>query len=667
MSLAPPPEAGLVVAAVALALASGLPTLFRRRSGGAAVAGTVLAVASGSCALAAGLAGLRGGEVVLADVAWSLPLGRVLLVLDPLSAAFLLPLAVVFPLASVYGLGYEHGPSGHRGAVRLFSGVLVAAIVVVTTARDGVLFLFAWEAMALSAFFLATVEHDEPGVRKSGLVYLAVTHAGTLALTAMVLVKLATTGSTSLDRVPAGPAGTAVVLLALAGFGGKAGLFPLHFWLPGAHAGAPSHVSALLSAVMLKTGLYGILRVTGLLPEVPGWLAGLVLLAGAATAVTGVALAVGQADLKRALAYSSVENVGVVTIGIGLALAGRAFERPSWVLVGVAAAVLHTFVHALFKTALFLGAGAVLHATGTRAVDRLGGLLKRMPSAGTAFVLAAGTAAVLPPLSGFASEWLLYAGLLRSFLDPARGWLLAPVAIAALALSGALASTAFVRLAGMAFLGEPRSAAAAGAAEPPLSMRGPLLLAAAASAAIGLLLPAIAPALERVAAAWARGSAPPAETLVAAAWLRPLAGALWGTLLVLALAFLAVAGDARRRGAWGRPTWDCGYAAPRATMQYTARSFSSWVSERLAPPLLAVRTRVDRPGGLFPAPGRFSSEAPEPVGERLVEPLLLRAAGRLAALRRLQHGRLSSYLAIPVVTLVALMAWNVLRGLLGVR
>lgn len=664
MSGGPPPEALLVLGAAGLALSSGLPTLVRPRSEAAARLGAGLAVLSGLCGLAAVARGLFGVEVLLVDAPWSLPLGRVLLVLDPLSAAFLLPVAVVFPLASIYGLSYEHGPSAHRTPVRLFSGVLAASIVLVTVARDGVFFLVVWEAMALSAFFLATVEHDDAEVRRSGLTYLVVTHAGTLALTAMVLALRSTTGSTALGRLPGGAAGLVIVLLAVVGFGAKAGLFPLQFWLPGAHSGAPSHVSALLSGVMLKAGVYGILRMTGLLPEIPAWLAGVVLLVGAATAMTGVALAVGPSDLKRSLAYSSVENVGIVATAIGLALAGRAEDRPAWVLLGVAAAVFHTWVHALFKTALFLAAGAVLHAAGTRAVDRLGGLLKKMPVSGSAFVLAAATAAVLPPFGGFASEWLLYGGLLRSFLDEGRPFLLAPVAIAALALSGGLAVSAFVRLAGTVFLGEARTDAVRSASEPPVAMRLPILLAVSLAAGAGLVLPLLAPALERVATAWAGRPAAVAGSLREAAGLVPLAAALGATLICLVLAFFVTSRHLRGRGPVDTPTWDCGYAAPRASMQYTGRSFSEWISERLAPPLLAVRTHVVRPAGLFPAPARFSSETPEPVGDRLLAPLLLRTADRLAFLRRLQHGRISAYLAVPVATLLILMAWNAVRPLL---
>lgn len=660
-----PAETALVLGAIGLSLVSGLPTLARRRSEAAARLGTVLAVAAGLCGLAASALGLVSPEKVLLDAGWPVPIGRLVLVLDPLSAAFLLPVSVVFPLASVYGLGYDHGSPSRRTTVRLFAGLLAAAIATVTVARDGVLFLFAWEAMALSAFFLATVSHEEEEIRRAGYTYLAATHTGTLALVAMVLTLLATTGSTALAPLPASAPGAVVFLLALLGFGAKAGLFPLHFWLPGAHAGAPSHVSALLSGVMLKAGIYGILRVGGLLPEVSAWLAGLVLLAGAATAAFGVAQAVGQSDLKRSLAYSSVENVGVVAMGIGLALAGRSHGKPVWVLLGVAAAVFHTWVHALFKGALFLAAGAVVHATGTRAVDRMGGLLSRMPSTGLAFVAAAATAAVLPPLGAFASEWLLYAGLLRSFLDGSELWI-APVAIASLALSGALAVTAFLRLAGTVFLGEPRSEAAARATEAPATMRVPIALAAGAAAASGLSLPLVAGLLERVARAWAPGllgaSSP---SLLAEAALRPLGAVLVVTALCLAAAGLLLARGPGTEATVGRPTWDCGYAEPRATMQYTGSSLAEWVAERLAPGLLAVKTSVERPARLFPSASRFASESPEPVGERILEPLLGRVADRLGSLRRLQHGHLSAYLAVPVATLLLLLLWNVAKGVGG--
>ncbi len=668
MSPAPPVEAALLLAAIALSLASGLPTLVRRDSEGAARLGALLAVGAGLAALAAAILGLAGRTGTVVDAAWPLPFGRLVLAVDPLSAAFLVPVSVVFPLASVYGLGYERGganAAARRRTIRLFSGALAASIVVVTVARDGVVFLLAWEAMALSAFFLVTVEHEEAGIRRAGWTYLATTHVGTLALVAMVLLLRQRGGGLAWLPLPEGPAGTdaAILLLALVGFGAKAGLAPLHFWLPGAHAGAPSHVSALLSAVMLKTGLYGILRVSGLLPHVPVPLAALVLLAGAVTALLGVALAAGQADVKRVLAYSSVENVGIVAMGIGLALSGRAAGRPEWVLLGVAAAVFHTWVHALFKAALFLGAGSVVHATGTRAVDRLGGLLRRMPATGTAFVAGAAAAAVLPPFGGFAAEWLLYAGLLRAFLDPAHGLLLAPVGVATLALAGALAVTAFVRLAGTVLLGEPRSAAAERAHESPRTMTAPAILAAAAAAAAGLALPFLAPALERVASSWGGGSeARLVPTLAEAAALGPLTALLSSLAACVLVAALLVALAFRRRVIAGRPTWDCGYAAPSATMQYTARSFSTWVAERLAPPLLGVRTSPGRPSGLFPARVGFDSSTPEPVGERLLEPALSRAADRLGRLRRFQHGRLSSYLVVPVATLVVLLLWNALRA-----
>ena len=247
-----------------------------------------------------------------------------------------------------------------------------------------------------------------------------------------------------------------VFLLALVGFGAKAGLFPFHFWLPGAHAGAPSHVSAVMSGVMLKVGLYGILRITSLYGAPPAWWGGLLLVLGATSALYGAALAAGQNDLKRLLAYSSIENVGIISTGIGVALLGRSAARPEWVALGLGGALLHVLFHSLFKPLLFLGAGAVIHGTGTREMDLMGGLLKKMPKTGAAFAIGCAAVAALPPLNGFFSEFLVYLGLLRAFSGPGEA-LLAGFAAPALALAGGVALAAFVKLFGIVFLGNPRS------------------------------------------------------------------------------------------------------------------------------------------------------------------------------------------------------------------
>ncbi|MFN3486785.1 MAG: proton-conducting transporter membrane subunit, partial [Planctomycetota bacterium] len=406
----------------------------------------------------AGLAGavgaLRSGGRVELEMSWHLPWGAAAFLLDPLAAVFLVPVFLVPALGACYGREYgeAEGASLRGGFLRFFYGLLAASMGLVTVARDSVFFLMAWEIMALSAFFAITVEKKEdPAVSKAGWIYLAAAHLGTLCLVSLFTVLKKVSGSTLLASLPEGvDASTVSVLfvLALVGFGCKAGFMPLHVWLPGAHANAPSHVSAVLSGVMLKMGVYGILRVAALLPGIQTWHGGVLLAAGGVSAVLGAALALSQSDLKRALAYSSIENLGIIAMGLGLALAGRASGRWEWTLLGLAGALLHVWNHSLFKSLLFMNAGAVVHAAHTRETAKLGGLGRAMPRTAVLFVIGAAGICALPGLNGFVSEWLLYAGLLRTLGAFGGGWVPAALAAPALALVGALALACFVGLYG---------------------------------------------------------------------------------------------------------------------------------------------------------------------------------------------------------------------------
>ena len=287
------------------------------------------------------------------------------------------------------------------------------------------MFLLGWEMMALSAFFLVSTEDHLASCREAGWIYLVATHIGTLGLFAMLALWRWATGS--FDLVPAAEGVLSVgvqhslFLLALLVFGLKAGMMPLHFWLPTAHANAPSHVSAILSGVVLKIGIYGLLRMLSLLPNPPAAWGGLILLLAACSALLGVVFALGQHDLKRLLAYHSVENIGIILMGLGLAMLGRSLDRPTWMVLGMAGCLLHVWNHSFFKSLLFFCAGSVLHSAHTREIDRLGGLAKRMPS--TAFLFQIGAVAIcgLPPLNGFVSELLIYLGLLASVVAPTGG------------------------------------------------------------------------------------------------------------------------------------------------------------------------------------------------------------------------------------------------------
>ncbi|HTS02697.1 MAG TPA: proton-conducting transporter membrane subunit, partial [Thermoanaerobaculia bacterium] len=446
-----------------------------------------------------------------------------------------------------------------------------------------------------------------------------------------------------------------ILVLALAGFGLKAGVIPLHVWLPDAHAAAPSHVSALLSGVVLKMGIYGLLRVFSMLPAYPAWL-GLALVAlGISSGILGVVLALAQHDLKRLLAYHSIENIGIILIGLGVGALGMAQDRPAWAALGFAGALLHVWNHAAFKSLLFYAAGAVIHATGTREIDALGGLYRRMRFTGAAFLVGAVAICGLPPLNGFVSEWLISLGSFRALTGEGGGVgvLGAAAAAPALALIGALAVACFVKAFSAVFLGSPRTAgAAAVAADAGRSMKAPMGVLALACAVIGLA-PAGAARLCRAAAEGPllgrAGTA--AEADLGALGLVPL---LLGAFLALA----GVAAIARTRRATRTVTWDCGYAAGGSRIQYTASSFAGILVGlfRWAVLLDEHRPRLHGP---FPAAGsRFESHAPDPVLDRLLLPALSRARAFLGFARVIQAGRVQAYLLYIVVTLVVLLAWS---------
>ncbi|MFZ2491402.1 MAG: proton-conducting transporter membrane subunit, partial [Thermoanaerobaculia bacterium] len=487
----------LVVLAVGLLTLSGLPALFTRSRAGE-YASVVLVLAGAGAGLTGALSTLTTGTTARAAAEWNLPGATLALRLDPLAAAFLLPIFVLGALASVYGLDYwpahEHASAGR---VRAFTGVLLAGMATVVVAANGMLFLVAWEAMALAAFFLIAAEDEDVEARGAAWLYLVATHIGTLLLFALFVVMRAERGTFLLGPLSSHTGtltSSIVLLLAVAGFGFKAGIVPLHFWLPGAHANAPSHVSAMLSGAMLKVGVYGIIRVILFLPDPQLWWGGLLIVLGLTSALVAIALAIGQSDVKRTLAYSSIENVGIITVAIGLGMIGRATGLRSLAILGFAAAIAHVWSHSLFKGLLFLCAGCVVHATGTRRLDHLGGLLHRMPVTGALFVVGAAAASALPGLNAFVSEWMLYVGLIG---EAPRGSVTA-LAAAVIALVGALAVACFVRLTGAIFLGSPRSDSAATAHEASLLMRGPMVLLAIACIALGVFPAAIAGALETI-------------------------------------------------------------------------------------------------------------------------------------------------------------------------
>ena len=654
----------LAIAAVALAALSGLAGLaLRRAPERAQFAACALLVAGAALGLTAAALTLAGGEAAEVHARWSVPGGALALRLDALSALFLVPVFAIPAAGSVYGLAYFS--QARRGAqairLQLWYGLVTAAMALVVLAANAMLFLAAWEVMALAGFLLVLTEHEKPDAQEAAFVYLTATHVGTLALFALFALLGNAAGSFDFARIArAGlPATAGVFLLALTGFGMKAGLMPFHFWLPGAHAAAPSHVSALMSGVLLKTGIYGLLRVTGFFAAPPLWWGLALLTMGALSAVLGVAFALAQHDLKRLLAYHSVENVGIIALGIGLALVGRAVGDRSLLLLGFAGGALHVVNHALFKALLFLGAGSVDHACGTRELDRLGGLARAMPLTAGLFLLGAVAISGLPPLNGFVSEWLVYLGALHAVFSPSPMVAWAVLAAPALALVGGLAAACFAKVFGTVFLGKPRSDHAAHPHESARAMLAPMALLAAPCVLIGLFPSLLVPALHRACAAWAR--LPPSALGEAAGDAAASARAVTvsAAVLLVAAAALAVWRQRRTRGAPAADTWGCGFTRPTPRMQYTGSSFAEMLTLRFGWAFFP-RARLVPPRGPFPHHAAFSSHVPDTVLDVALLPVLRSASWGAQRVRRLHRGQVQGQALLVAVTLIALLAWRFL-------
>jgi hydrogenase-4 component B len=602
---------------------------------------------------------------------------RLHLRLDGISALFLALLGVVGGAGAIFAREYwgdaAHPRSARAGRTWWSAMILNLAFVLLTS--NGLHFLIAWELFTLGAYFLITLNRQKGEVRAAGWLYLGASHAASLALFAFFALLAARTGSWEIGPLHERPDLAPLFWLALFGFGVKAGLFPLHVWLPSAHANAPSHVSAIMSGVTIKMGIYGLVRFSGWLP-VPATAGWVVAVLGVASAVLGVAFALGQHDLKRLLAYHSVENIGIILIGFGFALVAVGYDNAPWGRLALAGGLLHVWNHGLFKALLFLGAGSVLHATGTREMSRLGGLWRTMPWTAGLFALGAVAISGLPPLNGFISEWLVYLGLFEAVNATGGAAVAAVGAVVLLAMTGALALACFIKVGTVVFLGAPRSPAAENAHESGPLMRGPMIVLALACVAVGLAPMAFWPAVARAAdewnPAWSSMAAPASlQTLGLAHVMLAIGGALAAVLLWQ---------RTRHNGLRRALTWDCGYVTPTAKMQYTAGSFASTITEWFAwilrpqrygdaPGTAGVPPAVselraggprsqDEPvtGEIFPPRSRVEQHTPETVLEHVIEPAGVLVMKLSLAARRLQHGRLQSYLIYLVLGIVALAA-----------
>lgn len=610
------------------------------------------------------LSTLSGHAPLPLIIPWSVPWGSFHIALDGLSAFFCLPILLLSPLAGLYGCSYMEHKAG-EGSSWAFLNLLVASMLLLVVSVNGILFLVCWETMALASFFLVAHEDEKPQVREAAWIYLVATHLGTVFLLVLFALLGLQAGSLDFARV-SGQAFTpfakwTLFVAAMLGFGSKAGFFPLHVWLPEAHPAAVSHVSALMSGVMIKMGIYGILRFLSLMTDIPSAWGWIVLLAGLLSGVLGVLFALAQHDLKRLLAYHSVENIGIIAIGIGTGMLGMSWNEPALVALGFGGGILHVLNHALFKGLLFLGAGSVIRATKTPEIDRMGGLLKRMPWTGAAFLAGSAAIAGLPPFNGFVSEFLLYFAGLRAVLHGnAANVLLAASILSGLSLIGGLALACFAKCFGIIFLGEPRDGVPPGEMESPLPMTAPMVFLAFLCLFLGMAAPfsirLVSPAIGVV----APGMGESLDGLFRAAR-HALGGVSGASAVLVAVTALLVLSRKHLAGKWEETvsrTWDCGYARPSARMQYTASSFArplTGMFERI----LGTRTGEEPVRGYFPKHSSFATHTPERAKELFFAPLFRGAEKMLSPLRALQHGRIQVYVLYIAATLVTLL---VLKG-----
>jgi formate hydrogenlyase subunit 3/multisubunit Na+/H+ antiporter MnhD subunit len=619
------------------------------------------------------------GLAIVAALSLGAPVERSILVLglpdlpihlrlDALSAVFLLLLGAASAGVSLFAADYFRQPlTASPGLIGLQYHLFLASMGFVLLADDAYSFMLAWETMALSSFFLVATEHHDSSVRQAAFLYLLIAHIGALAILLSFGVLQGGSWQFTFDAMRtarlSAPWSAAALLLAMFGFGAKAGLVPLHVWLPEAHPAAPSPVSALMSGVMLKMALYGMVRVSLDLIAAPAWWCGIVLLGiGLYSALYGVVFAAAQSDMKRLLAYSSIENSGIVATGLGLSLVFQGVGMRELAALALVAALYHALNHACMKSLLFLGAGAVLQGTGERDMGRLGGLIHRMPWLAWTVLIGVLALAGLPPLNGFVSEWLLLQAFLfapdvpRTFVN-----MLLPMGAALLVLAAALAAYVMVKFFGVVFLGRPRSTAGSAACDPrPLARLG-LLWLAGACVLLGVLPAQILPLLRTVTTLLHLGGA--ADALSAAPWwsLVPLPGrqASYAPLVFLATiaAMILLTIYAVRRLYHQRvrraDAWDCGFGALSARVQDSPEGFGQPI-RHIFEPFFVLERELPTPFDVAP---RYRVRIGDRWWRGLYQPIGALVRGIADRVAWLQQGRISTYLLYSFLTLLLLLAF----------
>ena len=676
----------LALCVYAFGICASLATMRRERL--ANLAGFGSSLVAGGCGMAAALVALISGQARGAATfeLWPslVPYVKLSVRLDALGAFFVLIVSLLAVALSLYSFGYVRGFYGRKnlGVLGAFFNALLMATTLVFTSANAFFFLIAWEIMALTAYCLVSYEHEKAEARNAGVLYFIMSHVGTGCLILGFLVLFQAAGDYNFEsfrtlgeRLSPGRR-DAAFLLFLFGFGVKAGIVPLHIWLPEAHPVAPSNVSALLSGVLIKTGIYGLTRVLfDFLGAPPNWWGITVLTIGTISAVLGVLYALMEHDLKRLLAYHSIENIGIILMGLGASLMFLHSHHPVLATLALIAGLYHTINHAIFKALLFMGAGAVLHSTHTRNMEEMGGLIKRMPQTAFCFLVGAVAISALPPLNGFVSEWLTYQSLLQGFsATDSLVKIMFPLSGAMLALTGALAAACFVKAFGITFLAQPRSEHAARAHEAAPTMVAGMSLLVAACIFLGLFptvfLKVFDPITAQLTGQELSSQLGRVDSLVLKAVQEPgtiPAQDLGGSVSTLGMTLMGICllpvplvlwlFFGRRTRVRIGPTWDCGLRGLTPQMEYTATGFSKpirMIFKALFRPRREVQREYDY-SPYFAKNLRFESHIEEAFVTRLYRPLnrgILRLSRRM---RALQAGSIQAYLIYIFITLLLLL------------
>ncbi len=577
--------------------------------------------------------------------------------IDTLAAFFLAAIFTVCLLAAVYSYHYMgNAAKALRSAANyLCFSLLTASMALVVAADNMITFVLCWEIMSLSSFFLVIYNYEEKTNRRSGYLYFVFSQAGAMFIFAAFGIIYTHSGDFGFAAAADLPNGAkmAAFILAFIGFGSKAGIFPLHVWLPHAHPAAPSHISAVMSGVMIKTGIYGIVRMYDILNWHTPSAGYIVLVAGAVSGILGVVYALGQHDIKRLLAYSSVENIGIILIGLGIGMIGVAAGKPIMAVLGFTGGLLHVLNHSIFKSLLFMGAGMVLHKTGTGSIDRLGGLIKRMKITGATFLIGSLAVTGLPPFNGFVSEFLIYIGSFKAAAPGQHNFAAGLIAIISLAVIGGLALACFTKVVGVVFQGEPRSEHAREVDERGVLMLIPLMVLAAVCVVIGIYPSLFMVMAVKATAALQLGFARvPLEPFMPLAANITRGAAIFFAVLLAVLALRMV--FYRGKSVYRSGTWGCGFTQPTVKMQYTESSYAASILEFFKPvaPLEEHHPPIT---GRLPEKTRYHSQvhdiAEQQLGRVIVNPVLW----LFDRLRWLQHGDIHMYIGYILLAIVAVL------------